>query len=114
MVAGSEGQNAHAVTMNGKANFAPSYLPDSRRVIFASNFDAAPSQGHAPNFDLYVVDPTRPSPWTGRRPLERVTYFDGFDGFPMFSPGGDLLAFASNRFGSRPGETNVFVARWVE
>jgi TolB protein len=114
VVAGAEGQNAHAVTRNGKANFAPSYLPDSRRVIFASNIDALPSQGRAPNFDLYVVDPDAPVTIEGVPPIERVTYYEGFDGFPMFSPNGELLVFASNRFGSKPGETNVFVARWLE
>jgi Tol biopolymer transport system component len=46
--------------------------------------------------------------------LEQVTTYAGFDGFPMFSPDGRRLAFASNRNGSRPGETNVFVADWVE
>jgi Tol biopolymer transport system component len=114
MVGGSEGQNARAVTRNGKANFAPSFLHDSRRVIFASNADAAPSQGRAPNFDLYVVDPSAPPTMEGVPPLERITFFDGFDGFPMFSPDGEHLAFASNRFGSKPGETNLFVARWIE
>jgi Tol biopolymer transport system component len=114
MVGGSEGQNARQVTKNGKANFGPSYLPDSRRVIFASNIDATPQQGKAPNFDLYVVDPDAPPTMEGVPPTERVTYYDGFDGFPMFSPNGELLAFASNRFGAAPGETNIFVARWVE
>lgn len=114
MVSGAEGQNARAVTRNGKANFAPSYLHDSRRVIFASNVDASPVHGRAPNFDLYVVDPDAPPTMEGVPPLERVTFYDGFDGFPMFSPDGEHLAFASNRLGSKPGETNVFVARWVE
>lgn len=114
MVGGSEGQRARAVTKNGKANFAPAFLPDSRRVIFASNLDAAPSQGHAPNFDLYVVDPDAPPTMEGVPPLERITYYEGFDSFPMFSPDGAFIAFASNRFGSKPGETNIFVARWVD
>jgi TolB protein len=114
VVAGNEGQNARFVTRNGKANFGPSYLPDSRRVIFASNFDATPSQGRAPNFDLYVVDPDAPVSMEGTPPLTRITFYDGFDGFPMFSPDGTMLAFASNRSGSTPGETNLFVARWVE
>jgi Tol biopolymer transport system component len=114
MVSGSEGQNARAITRNGKANFAPSFLHDSRRVIFASDNDAGPSQGRAPNFDLYVIDPDAPPTMQGLPPLERVTFYDGFDSFPMFSPDGEHLAFASNRLGSKPGETNIFVARWVE
>jgi TolB protein len=102
------------VTKNGKANFAPSFLHDSRRVIFASNVDAAPGARGQPNFDLYLVDPDAPPMASGVPPLERVTYYDGFDSFPMFSPDGEHLVFASNRFGSKPGETNLFVARWAE
>jgi TolB protein len=114
VVAGNEGQNARFVTRNNKANFGPSFLHDSRRIIFASNFDATPSQGRAPNFDLYVVDPDAPPTMEGTPPLERITFYDGFDGFPMFSPDGQYLAFASNRYDSIPHETNIFVARWVE
>jgi Tol biopolymer transport system component len=113
--AGVEGQNARAITNNGKANFGPSFLPDSRRVVFSSNYDALPpSSGKAPNFDLYVVDPEAPPAQGGYPALERITYYDGFDGFPMFSPDGDYMVFASNRFGTTPGETNLFVARWVD
>lgn len=114
MVGGAEGQNARAVTRNGKVNVAPSFLHDSRRVIFASNADAAPSQGRSPNVELYLVDPGAPPTMEGVPPLERVTFHEGFDGFPMFSPDGQHLAFASSRFASRPGETNLFVARWIE
>lgn len=113
-VAGAEGQNPRQVTNNHKANFGPSFLHDSRRVIFASNVDASLQHGVAPNFDLYLVDPDAPPTAGGVPPLERVTFYDGFDGFPMFSPDGEYLAFASNRHGSKPGETNLFVARWVE
>ncbi|MEO7330469.1 MAG: hypothetical protein ABI193_17980 [Minicystis sp.] len=114
MVGGAEGQNARAVTRNGKANFAPAFLPDSRRVIFASNIDASPSPGKAPNFDLYLVDADGLPTESGVPRSERVTFYDGFDSFPMFAPDGEHLVFASNRLGSVPGETNLFVARWVE
>jgi Tol biopolymer transport system component len=59
------------------------------------------------NFDLYIIN----IDGTG---LERITYYEGFDGFPMFSRDGKKLIFCSNRNGSRPGETNVFICDWVE
>jgi TolB protein len=113
-VGGAEGQDPRPITRNGKANFAPAFLHDSRRVIFASNIDASPSPGMAPNFDLYLVDPDAPPTTAGMPPVERVTFYDGFDSFPMFSPDGEHLVFASNREGSKPGETNLFVARWAD
>jgi Tol biopolymer transport system component len=113
MIADADGQNARAVTANGKANFAPSFLPDSRRVIFASNVDAGTHPG-MPNFDLYVVDSEGPAGPGGMPALERVTFDEAFDGFPMFSPDGQWLVFASNRRGKKAGDTNLFIARWVE
>jgi Tol biopolymer transport system component len=113
IVSGAEGQNARFITKNGKANFGPSFLPDSRRVIFSSNVDSTAPRGKAPNFELYVIDTEGPVTADGVPALERITYYDEFDGFPMFSPDGEHVVFASNRFGAKPGETNVFVAKWV-
>jgi Tol biopolymer transport system component len=55
------------------------------------------------NFDLYLID-------IDTRGLRRVTNYEDFDGFPMFSHDGSKLVFASNRFGKVRGETNVFIA----
>ncbi len=113
MIGNADGSAAHAITKNGRANFAPSFLPDSRRIIFASDAGSAESHGR-PNFDLYVVDPDGPPTTEGTPRLEQVTFDRAFDGFPMFSPDGRYIVFASNRGAVSPGETNLFVARWVE
>lgn len=111
-IAGAEGQNARPITSHGRTSLAPSFLPDSRRVIFASNIDAPP-RGEAGGFDLYVVDPDGPVTATGGPAVERITFAEGLDSAPAVSPDGRYLVFTSSRLGREPGETNVFVARWV-
>jgi len=98
-----DGSNQRQVTKLGGANFAPSWHPDGKRLIFASN--KADPKGR--DFDIYLVN----LDGTG---LERITYNTTFDGFPMFSPDGKHLVFASNRNAKAEGETNVFIADWVE
>jgi Tol biopolymer transport system component len=97
-----DGRNLHQVTRLGGANFAPSWHPDGERLIFASN--VADPKGR--DFDLYTVN----LDGTG---LERITFNETFDGFPMFSPDGKQVVFASNRNARSEGETNVFIADWV-
>jgi Tol biopolymer transport system component len=99
----ADGSNDRQVTRLGAASFAPFFHPDGRRIVFSSNF----GDPRGRNFDLYLVGEDGSG-------LERLTTYEGFDGFPMFSPDGKRLVFASNRNGSRPGETNVFIADWVE
>ena len=98
-----DGANLRQVTKLGGANFAPSWHPDGKRLIFASNIDDPKGR----NFDIYLINVDG----TG---LERLTFNPTFDGFPMFSPDGKHLVFASNREGKGEGETNVFIAEWVE
>lgn len=102
-VASADGSDVRRLTDNGAANFAPFFHPAGDRVIFASNLHEPGSRV----FELFLIN----IDGTG---LERVTYHDDFDGFPMFSPDGATLVFGSNRFNSRPGETNVFLADWVD
>jgi TolB protein len=98
-----DGSQQRQITTIGAASFAPSWHPDGHRLIFASNFKD-PKQR---NFDLFLIN----LDGTG---LEQITYNDTFDGFPMFSPDGTRLVFASNRNGKIEGETNLFIAEWVE
>jgi Tol biopolymer transport system component len=98
-----DGSHKRQVTHLGAASFAPYFHPDGARIIFASNHPEP--QGR--NFDLYMIK----DDGTG---LERITSDPSFDGFPMFSPDGRRLVFASNRGGQVKGETNLFLADWVE
>ena len=102
-VANADGSDQRQVTYIGGANFAPYFFPSGDRIIFSSNH-------HDPRgreFDLFAVNVDG----TG---LEQITYTEGFDGFPMFSPDGRFLAFGSNRNQGAPGDTDVYVARWVD
>ena len=98
-----DGGNLRQLTTLGGANFAPSWHPDGRRIIFASNMHDPKGR----NFDLYLIN-------VDGSGLERVTYNETFDGFPMFSPDGKHLVFASNRDAKGEGETNVFIAEWKD
>ena len=46
--------------------------------------------------------------------LERITESPEFDGFPMFSADGKRIVWASNRNAAKSGDTNIFIADWVE
>ena len=98
----ADGSERRQITRLGKANFAPYWLPDGKRIIFSSNFgSASPRQ-----FELYVVDLEGGTP-------ERITFTGGFNSFPMFSPDGKKLVFSSNRNAAQPREINVFIADWT-
>ncbi len=100
----ADGAQKRQITHNIAANFAPYFFPDGKRIIFSSNLADGGGMG---NFELYAVNLDGSN-------LERITYSPAFDGFPMFSPDGRKLVFSSNRNASRPHETNVFIADWVE
>jgi Tol biopolymer transport system component len=91
------------LTKLGGANFAPSWHPDGKRLVFASN--VADPKGR--DFDVYMIN-------LDGSGVQRITYNNTFDGFPMFSPDGKHLVFASNRDAKVEGETNVFIADWVD
>jgi Tol biopolymer transport system component len=105
----ADGGNKRRLTENGATNWAPSWHPDGRRLIFASNMDDWHADlgkfGH--NFELYMLN-------LDGSGLERLTFNEVFDSFPMFSPDGKRLVFASNRNPQKPRATDIFIAEWVE
>ena len=106
MVMDADGSNQRTITGNGAANFGPFWHPDGRRIIFSSNL----GDERGRNFDLFLVD----SEAGPEQEAERVTFTEEFDGFPMFTRDGKQLVFASNRHHENEGDTNVFIADWVD
>ena len=98
-----DGSDLKQVTKLGKANWAPFYTPDGKKIIFSSNHHGA--RGF--QFNLFMIN----EDGTG---LEQITYDGVFDSFPMFSPDGKKLVFSSNRNNKGTRDTNLFVADWVD
>jgi Tol biopolymer transport system component len=101
-VADADGSNVKQITSLGKANWAPYFHPDGKRVLFCSNYQSA--IGFPFNIFMINLDGTG---------LEQVTYDTQFDSFLMFSPDGKKVAWCSNRHNGRTRDTNVFIADWV-
>lgn len=102
-VANVDGSNVKQVTKFGQANWAPYFMPDSKRIIFASNHEY--KRGFP--FNLYTINEDGSG-------LKKISHDNGFDAFPMFSPDGKKLIFCSNRNNGGTRETNVFIADWAE
>ena len=108
-VMNADGSGKKRLTHNGATNWAPSWHPDGKRIIFSSNMDDwredIKAYGH--NFEIYMIN----IDGTG---LERITYNDVFDSFPMFNPQGTKLIFGANRNPDKPRATDIFIADWNE
>ena len=98
-----DGSDIKQITNFGKASFAPFFHPDGKRIIFSSNVNSTNGR----NFDLYMINVDG----TG---FEQITVNETFDGFPMFTKDGKHLVFCSNRFNKKEGDTNVFIADWID
>jgi Tol biopolymer transport system component len=100
----ADGTEKKQLTSNGAANFAPYFHPNGRQIIFASNINS--KNPGIPNFDLFLVN----RDGTG---LEQVTFEETFDASDVFQ------RRQEDRLGSQPdetaaGNTNVFIADWVD
>lgn len=100
-----DGSDLKQITHLGKANWAPFFTHDGKKIIFSSNHKSA--KGY--DFQLYMVNAD------GTGEPEQITTESIFNAFPMFSPDGKKLIFSSNR-NNKPGsrDTNLFIADWVD
>lgn len=100
----ADGTGKRKLTDNEAASFGPYFFPNGKRIIFSSNAGSKVGMG---NFELWAID-------IDGKNLEQITFNETFDGFPMFSSDGRKLVFASNRNAAKRGDTNVFIADWVD
>lgn len=98
-----DGSDLQQVTHLGKANWAPFYTPDGKKIIFSSNHHS--KRGY--DFQLFMIN-------TDGTGLEQVTNESMFNAFPMFSPDGKKLIWSSNRNNHGTRDTNLFIADWVD
>jgi Tol biopolymer transport system component len=93
-----DGTDERRMTTFESMSWAPYYHPSGKYVIFTSN-----KLGFS-NFELHIVDAE------GRNSPVRVTFTDGFDGLPVFSPDGNRLCWTSGR--TADGKSQLFIADW--
>ncbi len=103
IVADADGKNRKAITDFGCASFAPTFTPDGKKIVFASNKHNCDGR----KFELFRIK-------TDGSGLEQLTDFGGFASFPEFSPDGKRLVFSSDKGAKSRYEFNVFVADWNE
>jgi len=96
-----DGSDQRQITDFGSLSWAPYLHPSGQYILFASN-----KLGFT-NFEVYIVDTE------GTKEPVRVTTTDGFDGLPVPSPDGTLLAWTSSRHGDGGrGSGQIFIADW--
>ena len=101
VVADADGQNASTITNFGCASFAPTFTPDGKKILFASNKNDCDTR----KFELFMIN-------LDGSDLEQITDFGGFTSFPEFSPEGNRLVFCSDLHAQERYEFNIFVADW--
>jgi Tol biopolymer transport system component len=93
-----DGKDLRQVTSFGAMSWSPFQHPSGEYFIFSSN-----KLGFE-NFELFIVDSA------GKKEPVRVTYTDGFDSLPVFTPDGKQLSWTSTRSGGEEGQ--IFLAQW--
>ncbi len=88
-----DGTGRRQITTDPGTNWSPHPGPDGRHFVYVKML---PSH----NFEVFLMD-------LETRKDTRLTFFEGFDGFPALSPDGKILAFASSRE-AKPGERKLY------
>lgn len=106
-VMSAKGSGDVQLTDMHKASFAPSFYPKGDKIIFSSNLGP---DDQSRVFQLWAINSHKKL----QTEAEQITAEGTFNGFPMFSPDGKYLVFASNRNSANPHELQVFLAEWQD
>jgi Tol biopolymer transport system component len=96
-VMNSDGTEQRPVTKMKAMSWAPYFHPSGDYLIFTTN-----KLGYA-NFELFIVDTK------GEKEPVRVSFIDGFDGLPVFSPDGHRLSWTRR---NEKGDSQIYLAQW--
>ncbi len=90
-------KNEKQLTHDANVNWAPFWHPDNKHLIWATTL-----HGHS-NFELYLMrdDGSHKT---------RITFWNGFDGLPVFSPDGNWMMWTSKR--GQEKTSQIWVARF--
>src|SRR5699024_7195299 len=75
------------------------FHPSGDYLVFTTN-----KLGYS-NFELYIVDAD------GKNEPVRVSFLDGFDGLPVFTPDGNEIAWTRK---DEKGESQIYLSTWDE
>lgn len=93
-----DGTDEKRITDFDCLSWAPYYHPSGDYIVWAAN-----KMGYS-NFEIYLTDVN------GLKEPIRVTYTEGFDGLPVFSPDGKKVVWTSSRTDN--GKAQLFIAGW--
>jgi Tol biopolymer transport system component len=94
-ITGAAGE--HQLTNDGNVNWGPYWHPDGKHLIYATS-----AHGHA-NYELYMMRDDGSE-------KTRVTYKEGADVLPVFSPDGKWLMWTAKR--TADNTTQLFIAKF--
>lgn len=92
-----DGSDQKQITHLKSMSWAPFFHPSGDYVIFGSSV-----LGYS-NFELFIVDTN------GNSKPVRVTFDEGFDGLPVFTPDGNNLSWTHR---NEKGESQILMAKW--
>ncbi|MGZ3782396.1 MAG: M28 family peptidase [Pseudobdellovibrionaceae bacterium] len=92
-----DGSDQRQITSLKSMSWAPFFHPSGDYIIFTSSV-----LGYS-NFELFIVDTA------GKHVPVRVTFDEGFDGLPVFTPDGHHLSWTHR---NEKGDSQILMAKW--